>query len=133
MLVFTFDFLCAKYKNLFLRFFIYFNLNYIYKKFTLFSLSSLKPHLCAYHIQIQQIEPILYSLYIFRNIFSLICVYVDLPLSESDFVHEHKHLSKLRPWTMKHVLTVYSPTHKEHKCFEPKSKRVCVTMDVTFV
>lgn len=73
---------------------------------------------------------------VFRNYFPLTSVSADLPLKVfgcTAFVHEHKHLDKLDPRAIKCVFTGYSPTQKGYRCFEPKSKRIFVTMDVTFV
>jgi hypothetical protein len=48
------------------------------------------------------------------------------------FVHEHKNISKLEPRAIKCVFVGYSPTQKGYKCFDPKNKKMFVTMDVTF-
>jgi hypothetical protein len=48
------------------------------------------------------------------------------------FVHEHKQIGKLEPRAIKCVFVGYSPTQKGYKCFDPNSKRLLVTMDVTF-
>lgn len=48
------------------------------------------------------------------------------------FVHEHKNVGKLEPRAIKCVFVGYSPTQKGYKCFDPKNKKMFVTMDVTF-
>ncbi|KAK2414048.1 putative mitochondrial protein [Trifolium repens] len=48
------------------------------------------------------------------------------------FVHEHKNVGKLEPRAIKCVFVGYSPTQKGYKCFDPKNKKMYVTMDVTF-
>jgi len=48
------------------------------------------------------------------------------------FVHEHKQIGKLEPRAIKCVFVGYSPTQKGYKCFDPNSKWLLVTMDVTF-
>lgn len=50
------------------------------------------------------------------------------------FCHIHDHnRSKLDPWSLKNVLVGYSPTQKRVQLFDPKSKKIFVSMDVTFV
>lgn len=73
---------------------------------------------------------------IFKKCFPLTRVSADLPLKVfgcTAFVHENKHLGKLEPRAIKCVFIGHSPTQKGYKCFDPKTKRVFVTMDVTFV
>ena len=49
------------------------------------------------------------------------------------FVHIHKqNHSKLDPWLEKCVFVGYSTTYKWYKCYNPISKKLVVTMDVTF-
>ena len=49
------------------------------------------------------------------------------------FVHIHKqNHSKLDPWLEKCVFVGYSTTYKWYKCYNPISKKLFVTMDVTF-
>jgi hypothetical protein len=73
---------------------------------------------------------------IFKKYFPLTRVSAELPLKVfgfTVFVHEHKHIGKLEPRAIKYVFIGYSPTQKGYKCFDPKTKKVFVTMDVTFV
>jgi len=46
------------------------------------------------------------------------------------FVHEHKNVGKLEPRAIKCVFVGYSPSQKGYKCFDPKNKKMFVTMDV---
>ena len=49
------------------------------------------------------------------------------------FIHIHSHnQGKLEPRATKCVFVGYAPTQKGYKCFEPISKKMFVTMDVTF-
>ena len=47
------------------------------------------------------------------------------------FVHIHNH-GKLDPRAIKCVFVGYSLTQKGYKCYHPLSKKLCVSVDVTF-
>ncbi len=70
----------------------------------------------------------------FFKYFPIASVLSDLPLKIfgcTAFVHEHKHLGKLEPRAIKCVFIGYSSTQKGYKCFDPNTKKIFVTMDVT--
>jgi hypothetical protein len=72
---------------------------------------------------------------IFKECFPSTRVLTDLTLKIfgcTAFVHEHKNVGKLEPRAIKCVFVGYSPTQKGYKCFDPKNKKMFVTMDVTF-
>ena len=49
------------------------------------------------------------------------------------FVHIHSHnRGKLEPHATKCVFVGFAPTQRRYKCFEPISKKMFVTIDVTF-
>jgi hypothetical protein len=71
----------------------------------------------------------------FLKYFLIASILADLPLKVfgcTTFVHEHKHLGKLEPHTIKCVFICYSSSQKGYKCFDPSTKKMFVTMDVTF-
>jgi hypothetical protein len=71
----------------------------------------------------------------FKECFPSTRVSTDLTLKNfgcTAFVHEHKNVGKLEPRAIKCVFVGYSPTQKGYKCFDPKNKKMYVTMDVTF-
>jgi hypothetical protein len=71
----------------------------------------------------------------FKECFPSTRVSTDLTLKIfgcSAFVHEHKNVGKHEPRAIKCVFVGYSPTQKGYKCFDPKNKKMYVTMDVTF-
>ena len=72
---------------------------------------------------------------VFKECFPSTRVLTDLTLKIfgcTTFVHEHKNVGKLEPRAIKCVFVGYSPTQKGYKCFDPKNKKMFVTMDVTF-
>ena len=73
---------------------------------------------------------------LFKNSFPTSRVSTDLPLKIFGciaFVHVHnQNRGKLEPRAKKCVFVGYFPTSKGHKCFDPISKKLFVTMDVTF-
>lgn len=72
---------------------------------------------------------------VFKECFPSTRVLTDLTLKIfccTAFVHEHKNVEKLEPRAIKCVFVGYSPTQKGYKCFDPKNKKMFVTMDVTF-
>ena len=71
---------------------------------------------------------------VFKECFPSTRVLTDLTLKIfgcTTFVHEHKNVGKLEPRAIKCVFVGYSPTQKGYKCFDPKNKKIFVTMDVT--
>ena len=49
------------------------------------------------------------------------------------FVHNHEHgWGKLDPRARKCISVGYAPTQKGYKCFYPISRKMFITMDVTF-
>lgn len=71
----------------------------------------------------------------FLKFFPIASVAANLPLKifgSTAFVHEHKQIGKLEPRAIKCIFVGYSPTQKGYKCFDLNSKRLLVTMDVTF-
>jgi hypothetical protein len=60
----------------------------------------------------------------------------DLPLKVfgcTAFVHIHSHLrTKLEPRAIKCVFIGYSPTQKGYKCYDPITKKIFLSLDVTF-
>jgi len=71
----------------------------------------------------------------FLKFFPSAPISADLPLKIfgcTAFVHEQKQIGKLEPPAIKCVFVGYSFPQKGYKCFDPNSKRMFVTMDVTF-
>jgi len=71
----------------------------------------------------------------FLKYFLIASVLTDLPLKIfgcTTFVHEHKHLAKLEPRAIKCVFIGYLPSQKGYKCFDHNTKKMYVTMNVTF-
>jgi len=72
----------------------------------------------------------------FLKFFPTAPISADMPLKIfgcTIFIHEHKQIGKLEHRAIKCVFVGYSPTQKGYKCFDPNSKRLLVTMDVTFL
>jgi len=71
----------------------------------------------------------------FLKFFPIASISADLPLKIFEctaFVHEHKQIGKLESRAIKCVFVGYSSTQKGYKCFDPNSKRLLATVDVTF-
>jgi len=71
----------------------------------------------------------------FLKYFPIGSVLADLPLKifgRMAFVHEHKHLRKLEPRAIECVFIGYSSSQNGYKCFNPNTKKMFVTTDVTF-
>ena len=73
---------------------------------------------------------------VFQKSFSISKLSSNLPLKVFGciaFTHIHAHnRGKLDPRARKCVFVGYSPTQKGYKCYDPISKKMFVTMDVTF-
>ena len=72
----------------------------------------------------------------FIQIYPQTKLFTSLPLKTfgcAAFVHVHNHLrSKLHSRVVKFVFLGYSPNKKECKCYDPASKKLFVTFDITF-
>ena len=73
---------------------------------------------------------------VFQNIYPSTRLISDLPLKIfgcTAFIHNHDHSrGKLDPRATRCVFVGYAPTKKGYKCFDPISKKMFITMDVTF-
>jgi len=74
-------------------------------------------------------------IYIFKESFPVTRVLNDLTLKIiccTTFAHEHNNIGKPEPRAIKYIFVGYSITQKGYKHFNPKNKKMFVTMGVTF-